>query len=149
MNSLKFIPRKRIAISQRVDFIKDRNEFRDSIDIKLIKWIDAIGGIAFPIPNYLDIKYGLNQWLDQVSPKAIILSGGNDIGAYKERDLTEASILEFAKLNNIPVLGICRGMQMMAVFKGSSLEPVKGHAGTSHPLVSKDVEFSQLDFICY
>ena len=44
----------------------------------------------------------------------IILSGGNNIGDVKERDITETYLLKYAETNEIPVLGICRGMQMLA-----------------------------------
>lgn len=67
-------------------------------------------------------------------PEALVLSGGNDIGEYPERDATERHLLTWAAANRIPVLGICRGLQMMAVWAGGNLVPVEGHVRTRHAL---------------
>ena len=49
----------------------------------------------------------------------IILSGGDNIGDDHERDNTEKEILNFVISNNIPTLGVCRGMQVINnFFKG-------------------------------
>jgi N5-(cytidine 5'-diphosphoramidyl)-L-glutamine hydrolase len=45
-------------------------------------------------------------------------------------------------MRRLPALGICRGMQMMAVWSGVKLSPVTGHVRTRHSLrgeVSGDV----------
>ncbi len=64
----------------------------------------------------------------------LILSGGNNIGAIPIRDSTELSLLAWAEQQQIPVLGICRGMQLMAHYAGTSLIPISGHVATRHPL---------------
>ena len=67
-----------------------------------------------------------------VKPCAIVLSGGNDIGLHKDRDMTEMALLDYAYKNTLPVLGICRGMQMIATWAGEELKPVTGHVATRH-----------------
>lgn len=62
----------------------------------------------------------------------LILSGGNDIGAVPLRDVTELSLLNWAEQQKIPILGICRGMQLMAHRAGTGLVMVKGHLATRH-----------------
>ncbi len=81
----------------------------------------------------------------------ILLSGGGDVhpkryGAQIEypaeialeeaRDDFEFALLEGAFALQIPVLGVCRGIQVMAVAKGGSLyQKVKGHTGgMMHPV---------------
>tara|TARA_R100001143_G_C3358323_1_gene133931 strand:+ start:252 stop:839 length:588 start_codon:yes stop_codon:yes gene_type:complete len=124
---------KLVAVSQRVDFYPERNETRDALDQQLIRWLDVAGYLAVPVPNGLLLDR-LKIWLDGVAPEAIVLSGGNDIGQVNERDNTERQLLRYALEKNLPVLGICRGMQMMAVVQGVELSPVEGHVRIRHVL---------------
>lgn len=70
-----------------------------------------------------------------MQPGALILSGGNDIGEYPARDATERYLLSWAEAKRMPVLGICRGLQMMAVCAGVDLVRKEGHVGSRHQLV--------------
>jgi len=125
---------KVVAVSQRVDAIPERGENRDALDQRLSTFITECGGLAVPVPNALTACNVLDLWLDRVQPAAIILSGGNDIGQCLSRDLTERHLLDHALKRNLPVLGICRGMQMMAVWAGGGLKLVDGHVQSRHLL---------------
>lgn len=133
----------KVAVSQRVDLWSDRGERRDALDQRLCQWLVAIGCLPIPVPNRLDstdatASPGLQNWLLAVAPDAILLSGGNDIGEMVERDFTERNLLTYAKDRPLPVLGICRGMQMMAIWAGGCLMPVNGHVRTRHQLEASD-----------
>lgn len=52
------------------------------------------------------------------------------------RDRTESVLLQASLKNSWPVLGVCRGMQVINLFHGGSLTKVEGHAGSGHPLSS-------------
>lgn len=66
---------------------------------------------------------------------ALIISGGGDIDPInygqeksdktlrisKERDVTELQLLKSAEINNIKTLAICRGNQLLNVYKGGTL----------------------------
>ena len=136
-----------VAITQRVDSISGRNEKRDSLDQMIIEWVKSAGFIPVVVPNILlqidstgDItdSMKLKNWLKRMKPDALLLTGGNDIGEYLERDCTEAYLLSWAKNLQLPALGICRGMQMMAVWAGSTLTKIDGHVRTNHTIIPDD-----------
>lgn len=122
------------VISQRVEFLSDRNETRDALDQRLISWITENGILAFPVPNNLIEVGQLESWLLKIKPDSIILSGGNNLGEYPQRDKTEEFLINYAKKNQLPLLGICRGMQMLGAFAGAKIQQVSGHVKTRNKL---------------
>ena len=69
-----------------------------------------------------------------VNIPAIVLSGGNNIGDFTSRDKTEGALIRYASSEELPLLGICRGMQMIAHYHGASLVPLTGHVRKRHRL---------------
>ena len=123
---------KVVVVSQRIDSHPERTETRDALDQRLTTFVGLCGYLSVPVPNNLD--GAIHDWLTTINPAAVILSGGNNIGEYLERDATEAVLLSFAKGRELPLLGICRGMQMMACWAGTGLHPVRDHVRTRHNL---------------
>ncbi|POG22936.1 gamma-glutamyl-gamma-aminobutyrate hydrolase [Aeromonas bestiarum] len=123
----------KVIVTQRVDSLKERNETRDALDQNICRWVVAAGGLPFPVSNVLD-EVSLLQYLHQINPDAVILSGGNDVGDFQCRDNTETLILDWAHLHKIPTLGICRGMQMLVTWSGGTLNEVSEHVGKRHDI---------------
>ena len=89
-----------VGITQRIDKIKSYDEVRNALDQKLVDWVLSAGFIPLLIPNTLAKKkilvtrqQQLFNWLKIMKVKAILLSGGNDIGEEPLRDLLEKSLL--------------------------------------------------------
>jgi N5-(cytidine 5'-diphosphoramidyl)-L-glutamine hydrolase len=122
---------KRIGITQRREAVPGRNEIRDELDVEwgMILW--KLGIIAIPLHSGI---VELASYLDQLALDGFILSGGNDLGESPERDQLEAGVLDYAKIKNLPVLGVCRGMQFINYYLGGSLVSVKNHVATRHTL---------------
>ncbi|ELH8888559.1 gamma-glutamyl-gamma-aminobutyrate hydrolase family protein [Vibrio cholerae] len=120
---------KRIGITQRRDPVLNRTEVRDSLDVN---WATLLWNLGIlPIPLCSDIE-NTQAYLQALNLDGFILSGGNDIGEMAKRDTLESAILEYSKIHQRPVLGICRGMQFINHFQGGSLIKFQGHAATVH-----------------
>jgi len=126
---------KIVAISQRVTFIENRNEYRDSLDQRLTIFFQSIGFTPIPIPN--SISNDISTWIDIVKPDLIVLSGGNNLGDFLTRDFTEKELINISINNHIPMLGICRGMQMIGTSFGSKLCKVDNHVSSHHKVTGE------------
>lgn len=127
-----------VAVSQRVEVLVDRNERRDALDQALPRFLCAAGFLAFPAPNCLaESRDGAGtvwRWLSALAPRAVVLSGGDDIGVHGDRDRTEIALLEYASEHGLPVLGICRGMQVMGKWGDVDTKPAPGHIRVRHEI---------------
>ena len=96
--------------------------------------VEAAGGVPVLLPPttpYDDAASAVVRRLD-----GLVIAGGADLdperyaavphpatgGARPDRDAWELALLDAAGESGLPVLGICRGMQVMAVHAGGSLD---------------------------
>jgi gamma-glutamyl-gamma-aminobutyrate hydrolase PuuD len=122
----------RIAISQRIDDFPSREERRDALDQRWAARLETIGLVPVPLPNTLRDPVA---WARGLGIGGLVLTGGNDIGGTApERDRGEGLLLNLAASERWPVLGICRGLQMINVHLGGNLAPVPGQVGVRHRL---------------
>jgi len=125
-----------IAISQR--HTADHDGI-DALEASYVEYFGALGVTLIPVPN--NVKY-VQNYFDELHIEGIILSGGGDIqpmlyggqpvasGNYApERDATERALLAIALEQDIPILGICRGMEFMNVYFGGKIQSIADVAG--------------------
>jgi N5-(cytidine 5'-diphosphoramidyl)-L-glutamine hydrolase len=119
---------KAIAVTQSVLPMEGRDEKRDSLDQQWSRFLLRCGLFPLLLPNHIDC---VPRLLESVQCGGILLTGGNDLAAYggdaPERDLVEEFLLDLALEQDIPLLGVCRGMQMLQHRFGTPLVPVEGH----------------------
>lgn len=123
---------KRIGVSQRLDKVSGREEYRDALDSR---WADLLWSLGY-VPILLSSRIeNLEDYFDALHLDAVLLTGGNDLGLAQDRDRLEKFLLDYAKLKSLPVLGVCRGMQMLNHYFGGQLAKVREHVATRHSLV--------------
>lgn len=132
---------KKIFITQRVQIIDGYNERRDCLDQKWNELLMECGLLPVIIPNSLET---VNNIIENIKPNGILLTGGNDLIRYggdaNERDQLEYMLIDYAITNDIPLLGVCRGMQIILDYFGVPLVKVKNHVTKSHTIKSSSEE---------
>lgn len=113
---------RRIGISMRV-VCSEYGETRDALARDWPTLLERLGRAYafapewFLLPNIgedcvsLARRYGI---------QGLLLTGGDDIGATPDRDVTESALLRWTAEEKLPVLGICRGAQMLARHAGAA-----------------------------
>lgn len=118
----------KIAVTQRVVTDPRTNERRDALDQRWSTLLATAGLVALPVPNN---PAALQSFLTATEPDGILLTGGNDLvslgGDAPERDAVENALIDYSKATDVPLLGVCRGMQMIHAYFGVALKPVQGH----------------------
>lgn len=128
----------RIGLSQRVEEVEAYEERRDCLDQRWAPLVESFGLDPVPLFNRIEDVSG---YVDRLELDGIVLTGGNDFAHLEggtnvapERDRFERTLLEVALEGDIPVLGVCRGMQLLTLHFGGSLRTVEGHVAEDHVL---------------
>lgn len=89
------------------------------------------------LTSYLPLPLAYHIPFAQYAPfvRGVILSGGNDLALFcddelsHKRDRYERAVLEYCVGHRVPVLGVCRGAQMIAQYFSCEIAPLQGHIG--------------------
>jgi gamma-glutamyl-gamma-aminobutyrate hydrolase PuuD len=129
----------RVAVTQRVVVAAETGERRDALDQRWAPLLEAAGLAAVPTPNRLG---DVARWASALDIGAVLLTGGDDLaplgGTTPERDAVEHALLDWAATRGLPVLGICRGLQLIARRAGATLRRVDGHVAVAHAVSTVD-----------
>jgi len=130
-----------IAITSRECWIPSSDRYANCVQTAYLRAIEAPGGIPLIIPliENLGIVRSLYDLCD-----GILLPGGEDVAPHRYnevpdpdlgevhelRDKIELAMTEWALKDRKPILGICRGLQLINVALGGTLHQ---HLRTGHP----------------
>ena len=108
---------KIIGITQRTHLFEPYGELWECLDSALPRFLADLG--------FLSVALSFSQ-MDNIEPilsvcDCILLSGGNDLGECESRDRFESALLAAALKRNKKVIGLCRGMQVIATHFGVNL----------------------------
>ena len=126
---------KLIAVTQRVDVSSPHGERRDALDQRWSLFLAQCGLVAVPLPNNPELAAEIVR---RVAVQGLLLTGGNTLACYggdaPERDRTEDHLLTLASERDLPVIGVCRGMQMIQHWSAVQLVRVSGHVTPEHEI---------------
>jgi N5-(cytidine 5'-diphosphoramidyl)-L-glutamine hydrolase len=122
-----------VGVTQRSLPPTEFGERRHALDARWPVFLAACGLACVPLPNLPGLAV---RTAEALGLRGLVLTGGDDLaefgGATPDRDATEARLLAWALTEGLPVLGVCRGMQVIARAFGAGLVPVAGHVAVRH-----------------
>jgi putative glutamine amidotransferase len=99
--------------------------------LAVVAEVRAAGGSPVVLPPGTDDLHALD---------ALVLTGGVDLGVDPQRDRNELALLGAARSVGLPTLGVCRGLQLMAVSTGGTLVEELGDSHVIHPPGSHPID---------
>lgn len=140
-----------------------RRELNTSLGPEVLQTLSAFysnavieaGMIAIMFPNGQDPERA-DELIDLVD--GLVISGGDDVhpatydqevtaahGFSREVDLFEIALVRAARRQNKPVLAICRGIQLLNVALGGTLEQEVTSSGSIHELINDETDPDDLN----
>ena len=115
------------------NFKKHFNTYIDFIDHNWISYFDKKKIKFTIIPNSTSFDF---SHISKKNIKLIILPGGNDLFSKiylsKVRLKNELDLINFGIRYKIPILGVCRGMQVINLFYKGKQKKIKNHMRIRH-----------------
>ncbi len=129
---------RRLAITQRIIENQRYPERRDALAHDWVRYLQQLfpDVAVIPVPNGLKNP---GSWIEAAGMNGLILSNGNDWGTAPDRDQAETELYGRLTDCGVPILGVCRGLQVINVIEGGSLARDLSSA-TEEPHVAQDHE---------
>ena len=111
-------------------------EHRMALDRRWPVFLAACDIAPVPLPSHPGLAVEL---ADALNLCGLVLSGGDDLascGGLHRAGPGRKRALRWAEADEVPVLGVCRGMQLIVEHEGGRLLEVDGHVGTDHEVHS-------------
>ncbi|MCB0344581.1 MAG: gamma-glutamyl-gamma-aminobutyrate hydrolase family protein [Bdellovibrionales bacterium] len=127
---------KTILATQRLIENSTYHEVRDALDIKWGEFFRELGAQLVPLPLNSD----LDSYMNSLKVDGVLLTSGNDLSTFSNshlsqlRDTFETEVVKHCFSNGTPLLGVCRGLQLLANFFGGTLKEVEGHVAAPHSI---------------
>lgn len=123
-------PRPRIGLTATLDHTDGRSRVR--VNAAYVRAVEQAGGVPLVLPPLACVS-AAGALLDGVD--GLLLTGGEDVAPSRygavphpatgapceERDATEIALVHAARARELPLLAICRGVQLLAVALGGTL----------------------------
>lgn len=120
--------------------VRDTRRPADYLRQAYVRLLQEVGITPVLVPNILDDP---QAYVRALGVAGLVLTGGGDVsparygqpnqgsrGIASDRDQTEWSLLDLARERGWPVLGICRGFQVLNLYLGGSLiQDLPAHGG--------------------
>lgn len=135
---------KKIAITQRLILNDSYYELREALDVN---WALLFNELNF-LPIILPIKSDFEEYFNNIDIDGILLTGGNDLNSINkskesyQRDEFEKKLIKYAITHNIPIFGVCRGMQIIAEYFDADFVKIENQVNIKHHLqVNKESKY--------
>ena len=149
---------KKVGFTMRVELERRYVERRDCIDQRWLALAHQLGWLPVAVPNLPADQVA--PFVDALGVEGLVLTGGNtlahlvdaDADAAPERDACELALLDWAVANQVPCLGVCRGLQLINHYFGGASVPGEGHVATEHrvlPTAAGTAMFSEREVNSY
>jgi len=131
---------KYIGITQRETSLN--KESYDSLDIRWSNFFLKCNLIPILLPNNLSVA---EKILEKINFGGFVFTGGGKIrslGGDDSRECIEDKILSICINKNLPLIGVCRGMQKIQDFFNISIYEVEGHIMKKQDIIinNKNIE---------
>lgn len=123
--------RRRIGLTMRVVDAVGYVEPRDALAQDWPRFMRA----ALPDADWMflpNLGDGILPYCEAWGIDGLILTGGEDVGKSPSRDATERALLSWAARASVPLLAVCRGLQLLATEAGVPLHAIEDHVATRH-----------------